>query len=294
MRLAFRVARTLHPRHNHSTLANYFRRILELRRLTRQQITPAQILPYEEVNLVFATASRRSLTPSPEPIPIPPRHDTSSELEEGEIPRSSSPSSYFTAAEYQSSRQSSVASTSLAGSEGALSEAETADVVQVRRDDVEINEEQIEVAGWANLQQRIISNIVESIHTNPAFFDILVARFPDQDEIFGTTVEAWRGLHIVCRRVEERQRARLAAEVDAEVERNDEDDPDGWEEYIRTGGNPRPNPNNRLLHTPPPGSPPDSIRTNITYRNDEDGRLITNNYIVSAEDIQDEHYVAYD
>ena len=287
-----RVTRTLHLRYNHSApLANYFRRILELRRLTRQRITPAQILPYEEVSLVFATASRRSLTPSPEPIPIPPRHDTSSEPEEGEILRSSSPSSYFTAAEYQPSRESSVASTSLAGSEGALSEAETVDVVQVRRDDIEINVEQIEVAGWAHLQQRIINNIVESIHTNPAFFDILVARFPDQDEIFGTTIEAWRGLHIVCRRVEQRQRAREAAEIDAEI---DDNDPTGWEAYIHTGGNPPPNPNNRLLHTPPPGSPTDSIQTNITYRNDADGSLVTNTYIVSAEDIQDEHYVAYD
>ena len=182
----------------------------------------------------------------------------------------------------------------MVGSEGALSEAETVDVVQVRRDDVEINEEQIEVAGWAHLQQRIINNIVESIHTNPAFFDILVARFPDQNEIFGTSIEAWRGLHLVCRRVEERQRARLAAEVDAEVEQNDDNDPGGWEAYIRTGGNPPPNPNNRLLHTPPPGSPPDSIRTNVTYWNGADGRLITNTYVISAEDIQDEPYVAYD
>ena len=298
MRLAFRVARTSHPRYNHFIpLANYFRRILELRRLTRQRITPAQILPYEEVSLVFATASRRSrrsLTPSPEPIPIPPRHASSPELEEGEIPRSPSPSSYFTAAERRPSRESSVASASLVDSEGALSEADTVDVVQIQRDDVEITEEQIEVAGWAHLQQRIINNIVESIHTNPAFFDVLVARFPDQNEIFGTSVEAWRGLHLVCRRVEQRQRERLAAEVDAEIAREDDDDTGGWEEYIRTGGNPPPNPNNRLLHTPPPGSPVDSIRTNITYRNDADGRLITNTYVVSAEDIQDEHYVAYD
>ena len=296
MRLAFRVARTSHPCYNHfAPLANYFRRILELHRLTRQRITPAQILPYEEVSLVFATASRRSLTPSPEPIPVPPRHAATPELEEGEIPQPSPPSSYFTAAEYQPSREPSVASTSLAGSEEALSEAETVDVVQLRRDDDEINEEQIEVAGWAHLQQRIINNIVESIHTNPAFFDVLVARFPDQNEIFVTSIEAWRGLHLVCRRVEERQRARLAAELDAETEQNDENDPDGWEAYIRTGGNPPPNPNNRLLHTPPPGgSPPDSIRTNITYRNAEDGSLITNTYVVSAEDIQDEHYVAYD
>ena len=155
------------------------------------------------------------------------------------------------------------------------------------------NEEQIEVAGWAHLQQRIINNIVESIHANPAFFNVLVARFSDQNEIFGTTIEAWRGLHLVCRRLEQRQRDREAAEIDAEID--DENDPAGWEAYIRTGGNLPPNPNNRLLHTPPPGgSPPDSIRTNITYRNDEDGSLVTNTYVVSAEDIQDEYYVAHD
>ena len=90
----------------------------------------------------------------------------------------------------------------------------------------------------------------------------------------------------MCRRVEAREIARLAEEEDA----------GGWEEYIRTGGNPPPNPNNRLLHTPPQStnSLPNSICTNITYQNDEDGRLITNTYVVSAEDIEDEHYIAYD
>ena len=98
----------------------------------------------------------------------------------------------------------------------------------------------------------------------------------------------------MCRRVEQRQRDRIAAELNAEVE-NDEDDPSGWEAYIRTGGNLPPNPHDRLLHTPPPGgSPPDSIRTNVTYRNAEDGSFITHTYVVSADDIQDEHYVAYD
>ena len=157
------------------------------------------IIPYKEENLVY----RRSFTPSPEPIPIPPRHASLTELEEGEIPRSPSASSYFTAAEYQSSQTSSVASTSIAGSEGALSEAETLEVVQIGRDDIEIEENPI--PGWANLQQQIINSIIESIHVNPAFFDHLVARFPDQDEIFGTSVEAWRGLHIVCRRLEQRR-----------------------------------------------------------------------------------------
>ena len=204
--------------------------------------------------------------------------------------RSPSPSSYFTAAEYQSQRSSSVASTSVAGTEGALSETETVEVAQVGCDDVEVENHPVDVIlGWAQLQLEIINSIVESIHANPVFYNHLVARFPDQDKIFGTSVEAWRGLHLVCRRLEARQLERLKAEVA-------EEDPDGWEEYIRTGGNPPPNPNNRLLHTPPPStdSLPDSIRTNITYRNDEDGRLITNTYVVSAEDINNEPYVAYD
>ena len=95
----------------------------------------------------------------------------------------------------------------------------------------------------------------------------------------------------MCRRVEARQLERLEAEV-----RADEEDTSGWEEYIRTGGNPPPNPNNRLLHTPPPStnSLPNSIRTNITYRNDENRRPVTLTYMVSAEDLEEEHYVAYD
>ena len=120
--------------------------------------------------------------------------------------RPASPSSYFTAAEYQSQQSPSVASTSVAGTEGALSETETVEVAQVGRDDIEVEDYPVNVIpGWANLQQEIINSIVESIHANPVFFDHLVARFPDQDEIFGTSVEAWRGLHIVCQRVEARQ-----------------------------------------------------------------------------------------
>ena len=208
-----------------------------------------------------------------------------------------SPSSYFTAAEYQSQRASSVASTSIAGTEGALSETETVEVAQVRHDDIEVEDYPVNVIpGWAQLQQEIISSIVESIHANPVFFDHLVARFPDQDKIFGTPIEAWRGLHRVCRRLEARQLEQLEAELQAAEAAVEEDDPSGWEEYIHTGGNPPPDPNNRLLHTPLPSthSLPDSIRTNITYRNDEQGRLITTTYVVSAEDIQDEHYVVHD
>ena len=210
--------------------------------------------------------------------------------------RPASPSSYFTAAEYQSQRSSLVASTSVAGTEGALLEAETVEVAQLGRDDIEIEDYAVgEIPGWAHLQQEIINSIVEGIHTNPVYFDHLIARFPDQDEIFGASVEAWRGLHIVCRRVEARQLERLEAELLAD-EVAEADDPGGWEAYIRTGGNPPPDPNNRLLHTPPPSthSLPDSIRTNITYRNDKNRRLITTTYIVSAEDIDDEHYVVHD
>ena len=170
-------------------------------------------------------------------------------------------------------------------------------VAQVGHNDIEVENYPVDVIpGWAHLQQEIINSIVESIHTNLVFFDHLVSRFPDQDEIFGTSIEAWRGLHIVCRRVEARQLERLEAELRADKAAVEGNDPDGWEEYIHTGGNPPPNPNNRLLHTPPPStdSLPDSIHTNITYRNNEDGRLVTNTYVISAEDIDDEPYVAYD
>ena len=85
-------------------------------------------------------------------------------------------------------------------------ETETVEVAQVRRDDVEVEDYPVNVIpGWAHLQQEIINSIVKSIHANPVFFDHLIARFPDQDEIFGTSIEAWRGLYIVCRRVEVRQ-----------------------------------------------------------------------------------------
>ena len=247
-------------------------------------MTPAVILPFKEENLVVG---RRS----PSPIPIPPRHAEPTVGSESVEPlQSTSPTSYFTAAEYQSQWASSVASTSVAGTEGALSETETVEVAQVGRDNIEVENYPVNVIqGWAHLQQEIINSIVESIHANPVFFDHLVARFPDQDNFFGTSIEAWRGLHIVCRRVEARQLERLEEEIAVE-------DTSGWEEYIRTGGNPPPNPNNRLLHTPLPStdSLPDSIRTNITYRNDEDRRLITHTYIVSAEDIEDKPYVAHD
>ena len=164
--------------------------------------------------------------------------------------------------------------------------------MQVGCDDIEPEDYPVTIIpGWVNLQQEIINSIVKSIHANPVFYDHLIARFPDQDKIFGTSVAAWRGLHIVCRRVEVRQLERLEAEV-----RADEEDTSGWEEYIRTGGNPPPNPNNRLLHTPPPStdSLPDSIRTNITYRNDENGRPVTLTYVVSANNLEEEHHVAYD
>ena len=140
--------------------------------------------------------------------------------------RPASPSSYFTAAEYQSQRSSSVASTSVAGTEGALSESETIEVAQVGCDDIEVENHTVgKIPGWAHLQQEIINSIVEGIHANPVYFDHLIARFPDQDEIFGTSIEAWRGLHHVCRRLEARQLERLEAELRATEEAVEEDDP---------------------------------------------------------------------
>ena len=125
-----------------------------------------------------------------------------------------------------------VASTSVAGTEGALSETETVEVAQVRRDNIKIEEGPVnQIPGWAHLQQEIIHSIVEGIHTNPVYFDHLVARFPDQDKIFGTPIEAWRGLHRVCRRLEARQLERLEAEVRADENNN----PDSWEAYIQIG-----------------------------------------------------------
>ena len=158
--------------------------------------------------------------------------------------RSTSPS-YFTAVENQSQWSSSVASTSLAGSEGALLEAEMAEVTQVYCDNIEIEEHPVTIIpGWAVLQQEIIQGIVDSIHANPVFFDHLITRFPEQDEIFGTSVNTCRGLHIVCRRLEVQEIVRQAEEEVLVA------DPGGWEEYIRTGGNPPIHREENLLHTP--------------------------------------------
>ena len=94
------------------------------------------------------------------------------------------------------------------------------------------------------LQQEIIQGIVDSIHTNSVFFSHLIQKLPDQDKIFGTSVNAWRGLHIVCRRLEAQEIMRQAEE-EFPVE-----DPRGWEEYICTGGNPPVHREEDLLHTP--------------------------------------------
>ena len=159
-----RVTHISHPHYNHFTLADYFRRILAARRLLRYPITPAVIIPFEEANLAVL---RRS--PSPEPIPIPPRHTEHPVRPESVEPlRSTSPTSYFTAAEYQSQRSPSVASTSVTGTEGALLETETVEVAQVGRDDIEFEEHLVSIIpGWAALQQEIIQGIVDSIHANP-------------------------------------------------------------------------------------------------------------------------------
>ena len=250
-------------------------------------------IPFEEEHLVVPQQP-----PSPEPIPIPPCHtepESSIEAEPVEPLRSTSPTSYFTAAEYQSQQSSLVASTSIAGTEGALSEAEMVKVAQVGCDNIEIEEHLVAIIpGWAALQQDIIQSIVESIHTNPVFFDHLIAWFPDQDEIFGTTVNAWRGLHIVCRRLEAQEIVRQAEE------KFPVEDPGGWEEYICTGGLPALQPGDRLLHTPlrltasSSNSLNSSIRTNITYWNDKEGRPIPLIHVTAAEDIDNKYYIAHD
>ena len=187
-----------------------------------------------------------------------------------------------------------VASTSVIGSEGALSEAEMAEVMQVYRDDIEVKEHPVTIIlGWAVLQQEIIQGIVDSIHTNPVFFDHLIQRFLNQEEIFGMSVNAWRGLHIVCRRLEAQEIVHQAEE-EFPVE-----DPGGWEEYIHTGGNPPVTREEELLHTPTRStvSLTDSlnklIRTNITYRNSKGGTQLPL-HITAAEDIDNENYIAYD
>ena len=146
--------------------------------------------------------------------------------------RSSSSSSYFSASEHHSQRTSSVASTSVQGSEATLSEAETLEVFQARRDD----EEPIEV-NPANPIQELenlgAQRIIDNTYHNPLFFDQLVAHFEGQQVIFGNTVEAWRGLHIVCRNLECRQLEELEEEI---VRQNNQEN--HWEEYVRYEGRP--------------------------------------------------------
>ena len=75
------------------------------------------------------------------------------------------------------------------------------EVFQVRQDDEEPLEED-PVDPIQELENLGAQRIVDNIYNNPLFFDLLVARFEGQETIFGNTVEAWRGLHIVCRNLE--------------------------------------------------------------------------------------------
>ena len=255
-------------------------------------------LPTSSPNLSRFWLMRGLILTLPEPIPIPPHHGSLSEAtqpESVEPLQSTSPSSYFTAAGYQSQQASSVASTSIAGSEGALSEAEMAEVTQVNCDNIEVEEHPVTIIpGWTALQQEIIQGIVDSIHANPVFFDHLIRRFPDQDKIFETSVNTWRGLHIVCRRLKAQEIAHQAEE------QFPEEDPRGWEEYTHTGGNPPVHREEDLLHTPQRStvslsdSLQESIRTNIMHQNNEEGRPIPLVHVTAAEDIDDEYYIAYD
>ena len=195
-------------------------------------LAPIKNLP----SFILATFIRSLFTrrpSSPPPLPISPRHVTIPETtgsESSQSLRSSSPSSYFSASEHNSQQSSSVASTSVQGSEGALSEAETLEVFQAHRDDEEPTEED-PVDPIQELENLGAQCIVDNIYNNPLFFDLLVARFKGQEIIFGNTVEAWRGLHIVCRNVERRQVEELEEEI---IRQNDQ--ANCWEEYVRYRG----------------------------------------------------------
>ena len=168
------------------------------------------------------------------------------------------------------------------------------EVAQISRDNIEIKEHLVTVIpGWAVLHQQIIQEIVNGIHANPLFYNHLVQQFTGETEIFGTPVNTWRGLHLVCRRIEAQELAHL---VDEEVQA---DDPGGCEEYIHTGGRAPVEREEDLLHTPARStvslsdSLHESIRTNIMYQNSEGGTPLPL-HITAAEDIDNEHYIAYD
>ena len=166
--------------------------------------------------------------------------------------------------------------------------------MQVGRDDIKIEEHPVTVIpGWAALHQQIIQEIVNSIHANLLFYDHLIQEFTGQQEIFRMSVNAWRGLHLVCRRIEVQE---LAHQVDEELQA---DNPGGWEEYICTGGRAPVTREEELLHTPAQStvslsdSLNKSIHTNIMYQYSEGGTLLPL-HITAAEDIDDKHYIAYD
>ena len=104
------------------------------------------------------------------------------------------------------------------------------EVFQARRDDEEPLEENL-VDPIQQLETVGAQHIIDNIYNNPLFFDLLIARFEGQDVIFGNTVEAWRGLHIVCRNLERQQLADLEEEI---IRQGDEEN--RWEEYVRFGG----------------------------------------------------------
>ena len=152
---------------------------------------------------------------SPSPLPICPRHAATPEATGSgsqQSLRSSSPSSYFSAAEYQSQRSSTAPSSSDTQAESIVSETETLEVFQAHRDNEEPLEEDL-VDLIQELENAGTQRIVDNIYNNPLFFDLLIACFEGQEVIFGNTVKAWRGLHIICHNLECQQLAELEEEI---------------------------------------------------------------------------------
>lgn len=216
----------------HTTLADLTHCLLATCRLLHLQITPVVVIPFEEAVI---PASQIEAPSSPEPLPIPPCGLPPVQTTSSSLVRTASPASYFEPSVHTVERHSPSPTPSV------VSETSTAAVVQVYQDNQELEkEEEVDDAdylirvpqqpvvnqGWANLNQTITQSIVDNIHSNPVFFDLLVEHYRGQEMIFGTTVEAWRGLHIVCRNLECCQAEQLAKELEP---RNV---PNHWEEYI--------------------------------------------------------------
>ena len=227
-RLAFRADRISHLQtHPVTTLVHYS--------ITLSGPLPPTVYSGEEsidLHIFLPTPPSRDTTQSPvsssssSPVPIPPRHASSSEdLSNEDIiarderfytPQGSPTPSYFEV-------EVTPASPTIAASEDALSDAET----EVQEEPVAVQfpyPEDLVVGGWRNLQDDLVNHLVRRIHDNPAFFPALSLQFEGQDTIFGEDRRALEGLHIVCRRIE-RNDIERAAQLEAE-------DINLWDDYL--------------------------------------------------------------